>query len=413
VSRRPWFRLRLATALAAVLGAAALAGAVAPAATGSPAPRAHLAAATPAVTPAHTPRFAYYYIWFDRRSWNRAKTDLPLEGPYDSSDVAVIRQQIRWAKAAGLDGFIVSWKDTPILDQRLSKVIDVAESEHFGLGIIYQGLDFNRQPQPVGRVAADLAYFNSHFAARTPFHAYFPKPLVVWSGTWKYSPDEIHSVTAGVRGQMKVLASEKSVAGYERLADSVDGDAYYWSSVNPETNTRFVPKLQQMSAAVHAHSGMWIAPAAVGFDARAVGGTSVVSRASGSTLLKTLAGAKASAPDVLGIISWNEFSENSHLEPSQRYGTCYIGILASTAGLANPDPAGCPKGRAAGQSTAPSTIAHATPADRADSSSQGSGAPYGPIVLGAFGIFLAAAIVIGARRRTGGTPPPKRVATEP
>jgi hypothetical protein len=144
-----------------------------------------------------------------------------------------------------------------------------------------------------------------------------------------------------------------------------------------------------------------------------VGGTSVVSRASGSTLLKTLAGAKASAPDVLGIISWNEFSENSHLEPSQRYATCYIGILASTAGLANPDPAGCPKGRAAGQSTAPSTIAHATPADRADSSSQGSGAPYGPIVLGAFGIFLAAAIVIGARRRTGGTPPPKRVATEP
>ena len=86
----------------------------------------------------------------------------PAEGPYDSGDVAVVRQHIRWAKAAGLDGFIVSWKDTPIIDQRLSKLIDVAESEHFGLGIIYQGLDFNRQPQPVSRVAADLAYFNSH-----------------------------------------------------------------------------------------------------------------------------------------------------------------------------------------------------------------------------------------------------------
>jgi hypothetical protein len=413
VTRRLRVRLPLATALAAVLGAAALATAAPPAA-GSPAPRAHPARATPAVTPAHTPRFAYYYIWFDRRSWGRAKTDLPLEGPYDSGDVAVIRQQIRWAKAAGLDGFIVSWKDTPILDQRLSKVIDVAESEHFGLGIIYQGLDFNRQPQPVSRVAADLAYFNSHFAARAPFHAYFPKPLAVWSGTWKYSPDEVHSVTAGLRSKMKILASEKSVAGYERLAGSVDGDAYYWSSVNPDTNTRFVPKLQEMSAAVHAHAGMWIAPVAVGFDARAVGGTSVVGRASGSTLLKTLAGAKTSTPDVLGIISWNEFSENSHLEPSQRYGTCYIGILASTAGLAAPDPSRCPRGRAAGGTTTPSTAtAHATAADRADSSSAGSGAPYGPIVLGAFGIFLAAAIVIGARRRTGGTPPPTRVATEP
>ena len=117
---------------------------------------------------------------------------------------------------------------------------------------------------------------------------------------------------------------------------------------------------------------------------------------------------------MLGIISWNEFSENSHLEPSQVYGTCYIGILASTAGLAAPDPGGCPKGRAAGGATIPSTAAaHPAAGDRADSSSAGSGAPYGPIVLGAFGVFLAAAIVIGARRRSGGTPPPTRVATEP
>ena len=36
----------------------------------------------------------------------------------------------------------------------------------------------------------------------------------------------------------------------------------------------------------------------------------------------------ASSPDALGIISWNEFSENSHIEPSKNYGTQYLDILS-------------------------------------------------------------------------------------
>ena len=32
------------------------------------------------------PLFAYYYIWFNAGSWNRAKTDYPLLGRYSSDD---------------------------------------------------------------------------------------------------------------------------------------------------------------------------------------------------------------------------------------------------------------------------------------------------------------------------------------
>ena len=39
-----------------------------------------------------------------------------------------------------------------------------------------------------------------------------------------------------------------------------------------------------MGEAVHAHGGLWIAPAAPGFDARQVGGTTVVERRDGATL---------------------------------------------------------------------------------------------------------------------------------
>ena len=33
------------------------------------------------------PVLAYYYIWFDEASWNRAKIDYPILGRYASDDV--------------------------------------------------------------------------------------------------------------------------------------------------------------------------------------------------------------------------------------------------------------------------------------------------------------------------------------
>src|SRR5947209_464329 len=52
------------------------------------------------------PVFAYYYIWFDPQSWDRAKIDYPLLGRYSSDDRSVMVQHIKWAKNAGITGFI-------------------------------------------------------------------------------------------------------------------------------------------------------------------------------------------------------------------------------------------------------------------------------------------------------------------
>ena len=112
------------------------------------------------------PLFAYYYIWFNRTSWDRAKTDYPLLGRYSSDDRGVMRQHVRWAKRAGIDGFIVSWKSTPVLNRRLERLAEVAAAEHFKLLVIYQGLDFEREPLPAARVGHDLDLFQRRFAQR-------------------------------------------------------------------------------------------------------------------------------------------------------------------------------------------------------------------------------------------------------
>jgi len=272
------------------------------------------------------PVLAYYYIWFDVKSWDRAKTDYPLLGRYSSDDADVMRQHIHWAKAAGIDGFIVSWKSTEKLNHRLDQLVEISNEENFKLAIIYQGLDFERNPLSINKIDADLIYFIERYATHPVFDV-FGKPVVIWSGSWKFSTQEIQSVTESKRDRVLILASEKNVEGYERLADLVDGNAYYWSSVNPATHPGYLEKLEAMGKVIRDNGGLWIAPAAVGFDARLIGGTTVVDRQDGETLRIEMGTAFQSSPDAIGLISWNEFSENSHIEPSQAYGNRYLIVL--------------------------------------------------------------------------------------
>lgn len=272
------------------------------------------------------PIFAYYYIWYDSASWDRAKTDFPLLGRYSSDDRTVMEEHIRTARAAGIDGFIVSWKSTYKLDQRLEQLMDVAASEDFSLLIIYQGLDFDRRPLPIDVILNDLEYFSDNYASHPAFSVY-DLPVVILSGTWEFSTQDIQTIGNHLRGKLYLLGSERSVEGYLRIANAVDGNAYYWSSVDPMITPGYEEKLRAMGAAVHDHRGIWIAPAAPGFDARLIGGTRVVDRRNGQTLRDELNAALRSNPDAIGIISWNEFSENTHIEPSERYGTQAIDVL--------------------------------------------------------------------------------------
>jgi hypothetical protein len=321
------------------------------------------------------PVLAYYYIWFTPGSWNRAKTDLPSLGTYSSDDVEVMRQHVRWAKQAGVDGFVVSWKNTEVLSRRLDKLVRVAREEDFKLSIIYQGLNFERRPLPSSQIAADLDYFAGRYAGDEVF-GMFGKPVVVWSGTWEFSREDIAQTVHGRRDRLQLLASERNLPGYQRLADLVDGNAYYWSSVDPERFPGYDARLAAFGAAVHAGGGLWIAPAAPGFDARLIGGTRVIDRKDGDTLRRQIDAAVKSDADAIGLISWNEFSENSHLEPSRNHGRRYLDVLADI---------------------------HAAPAPQAisfDSSEPGTttASPQGPLLVGGLALFTVSGLAVVARR---------------
>ena len=285
-------------------------------------------AAVPDEAPESVPVLAYYYQWFSKKSWDRAKVDYPLAGRYSSDDISIMQRHIEEAQSAGIDGFIVSWKSTTTNNRRLEALIKVARAANFKLAVIYQGLDFSRDPLPVERIASDFKFFERRYAP-DPVFDLFSKPLLIWSGTWKFSAADIERVTTPTRSSALVLATEKSTEGYERVARYFDGNAYYWSSVDPEQHDGYEERLQDMGSSVHDSGGLWIAPFAPGFDARLVGGTREVPRRDGETLRAEYNAAISSSPDALGLISWNEFSENTHVEPSERHGDSSLQDLTS------------------------------------------------------------------------------------
>jgi hypothetical protein len=274
------------------------------------------------------PVLGYYYIWFNPTSWNRAKNDYPLAGRYSSDDITVMRKQVALAKRSGLTGFIVSWKDTPVLNRRLAALRTVAAAAGFKLAIVFEGRDFHGNPLPMKDVRRSFRYLVAHYGA-DPVFRLFGNPLVMWSGTWAYSRNQLASVTGAYRSHLTILASEKQVAAYESVASLFRGDSYYWSSVDPRHTPGYARKLDQFSDAVHQRGGLWIAPAAPGFDAKLVGGTRHIARDGGQTLRLEMNAAIDSSPDAIGLISWNEYSENSEVEPSRAYGTQALRVIAS------------------------------------------------------------------------------------
>jgi len=264
------------------------------------------------------PVYAYFYQWFNASSWDRAKQDFPLAGRYTSDDAHVLRNQVRQARGAGIDGFLTSWKSTDTLNRRLDLLVRIAHSESLDLGVVYEALDFSRHPLPVATVQHDLVYLVDRWGSSLTSR-YYGRPVIIWTGTDQYTTAEVRAVKAALGNRAYLLAASRSVSGYERVANIVDGESYYWSSADP-TSSATTAKLNALSHAVHAHHGLWFAPAASGYDGRSLGGTRVIGRDNGSTLVKSLDNAFASSPDAVAVISWNEWSENTYIEPGKKYG---------------------------------------------------------------------------------------------
>ena len=346
-----------------------------PAAKPLPATAGSAAAANPAVvTPARTTVYIHYYLWWTPLHWHdklggsypyaanpppipgamdasgcnptvrypgATIVDVPSEGLYDQGRGATFDLHIAQAASAQVTGFIVSWQgtgqpgQTPAssgynarLDLLVARVnaYNATHATKFRLAL---GLEaFGNYARPAAQVVNDLEYFRARYATNPAFaNVYSSQPLVMIIGSRRYSLASMRSISTAERSHFLLLGDE-TTGSWSRDAALLDGTGYYWSSQDPWNNPQSGSQIASLAAQVHAAGKAWFAPFAAGFNTQLIGGSTCVPRRGVATLDAVWRMNRGSNPQGWFGISWNEFVENTYIQPTRRYGSTYLTELA-------------------------------------------------------------------------------------
>jgi hypothetical protein len=321
-----------------------------------------------------------YYLWWDRQHWtsrlgqptvninnrnlpatlnssgcgtvtrypHNVETDISPGLVYDQSNPATVAQDVRLAARAGLTGFVVNWvgsgapKQSPSatdLNRRLDYVFAAvhqlnSEGIPFKIILNYQS---SARHRPTRQFIDDFGYFLSRYGKDKALdHSFSPLPEVIMAGTWKYSDADLASISTAMRKRMYLLGDEKPSTWDHAREMYLDGTSYYWSSQDPQKNSRSFATLKKFAATVRSvrnpdgRPKTWLAPFTPGYNAMLLYRTSTcVPRDDGQTMRALFAGNAASQPDGWTFISWNEITEGTYVVPLLRYGSKYLDVLSS------------------------------------------------------------------------------------
>lgn len=274
--------------------------------------------------------YAFYFGWWVSDSWgDSVLTDRPA-APYDQRDASVIGSQIDQARSAGIDAFIMSYygpADNNLTAQTFNALLDQSAARGFHAGAaIDMGGAYNGT---VESVTQTLSYVINDRAAHPGYLRYAGKPVIYFWNQARFSAAQ----WASIRQQVDPNRNTIWVAEGTNTAFLPTFDGLYlfnvaWSG-NPASTAA-------SSAQRNRQAGGWFYTPTVhpGWDEQAIAArenrsnpTAAQARANGAYLTRSWNGAVSSGAGVILIVSWNEYFENSHIEPSQNYGSNALDTL--------------------------------------------------------------------------------------
>lgn len=280
--------------------------------------------------------WAFYYPWYNTSIWSSPYvSDKALIGAYESSDANVIDKHIRMAKSAGIDGFIVSWCTDWCPNQNLDTILNVASRENFKITIYLESLakeGWLGRPRAKASLESMLLCFFQRYGKDSRYYQIDGRPVVfVWAvdsqsvETWQ---DIIGNVSSsGYRG---FYIGETTNINYLQVFNGI----HLYGTLPSEdllASTRALSLSVRSYGLLHAEQPtekLWAATLTPGYDERKIPQRQGFSfpRDNGTTYQKTFDAALKSDPDWILITSFNEWYENTHIEPSETYGWKYIDL---------------------------------------------------------------------------------------
>lgn len=309
---------------------------------------------TPKATPSPTaasqsssgrPVMAFYYMWYNAKTWNTSTmSDLPAT-QYTSSADATVASQVTSAANAGLTGFISSWWGPgDQTDVNFAKLLAQSatlenKTQYRFASTIYFECDAPAL-QGTSKIVTALNYMLSRYASNPNFFHWQGKPVFYF---WNpLGNGRTLAQWASIRSQVdpnnQTIWSAEGVS--TTLLSVFDGlhlfSGGYWGlqgNTMAAVDAGFRAKIDAYNAA-NGTRKIWAAGIIPGYnDTRVPGrkGAYIVPRNNGATYTTSWNAALASNPDWVTITSFNEWFEGSTIEPSATYGTLYLDLTRQFA----------------------------------------------------------------------------------
>jgi hypothetical protein len=280
--------------------------------------------------------WAHYYLWYSEKSWSSPQLRDHPQPRYVSSDRATIERQVKEAQQAGIDGFLASWwgPGDPS-DRNLKTLFAVARERSFKVAITLESLKHNK-PRDERELTAWLDYALRTYREQPALMRIDGKPLILVWASDQVPLTAWERIFAGLRRKgldatYMTMGSSAMPKGYNLAPLKLFAGLYEYNSLNIPDPARTMAAASQAAHnyALLADShrpALFAATVAPGYDERLIPGRPgrLKERADGGTYRELWQAALASRPDFVFITSWNEWWENTYIEPGERYGNTYL-----------------------------------------------------------------------------------------
>jgi hypothetical protein len=300
--------------------------------------------------------WAFYFGWWTGESWGDGRLlDRPAL-PYDSRDGGAVGRQIDEARSAGIDAFVMGWYGPAgdnLTHQVFNSLLDQASARGFRAAA---SLDMHEPAfnANTGDVINSLSYLINDRANHPGYLRYNGKPVIYFWNQGRFSVADWRNIRNQVDPNRNTIwVAEGTSTAYIGVFDGLYLFNTAWAA-NPASVA------QQWMRRVNQAGGTFYTPTVLpGWDEQALAAgrsnpTAPQDRAGGQFLTRSWNGAVSSGANVILIVSWNEYFENSHIEPSQAFGAAALDILRPLIAAwesGAPSPAGGAAGAPAGSPT--------------------------------------------------------------
>ncbi|MGH7741519.1 MAG: endo-1,3-alpha-glucanase family glycosylhydrolase [Candidatus Eiseniibacteriota bacterium] len=272
---------------------------------------------------------------------NIASHYYPLIGPYDSRDPDVTEYHALLMKVAGIDGAIVDWNgysslyDYPLGNIATLGIFNALSAAGLRFAICYEDQSIAQQinngritpAQAVGQAQFDMQYIIDHWSNKPAYLTLDGKPVLLNFGPqYFYAEADWASILSVYSGGAQFYPLN------DRLG-TVAAGAFPWPPMwltgggvlTPEMQNSYLDNFHSIAASWPSFvSGAWPGFYDIYQEAGVQPSYGFLDARGGLTFSETTDRALAASPEIIQLVTWNDFGEGTNIEPTQEFGFQYL-----------------------------------------------------------------------------------------